>query len=107
MLPIKRLERPGGSLLLVRAGDTSAPAPTLGIDEETGRVVGEMSLIDSGVGRMARRLRFGDFREVSGMLLPFKTQVKFANPMIGKAVLTVDEVELGVELPEGAFELGE
>ncbi len=45
------------------------------------------------------------FRDVSGMLLPFKTQTVIANPMIGPIITTVSEVKLGVELPEGVFEL--
>jgi len=50
-------------------------------------------------------MRFADFRDVSGMLLPYKTQIKFANPMIGTVWTTISKMELGVELPEDTFRL--
>ncbi len=65
-----------------------------------------MAHIDT-MGRIGQKVRFGDFRDVSGMLLPFRSEVEYANPLIGTIVTTITEVELGVELPEGAFELRE
>ena len=106
MQVIQQLERNGRDTLLVRMGDTSAPASTLYVDAETGRVVREdgMTTLDN-LGRVGQRVNFSDFRDVSGMLLPFRTEVEIANPFIGTIVTTVDAVELGVELPEGTFEL--
>jgi hypothetical protein len=60
-----------------------------------------------GMGRIGQRETFGDFRDVSGVLLPFRTETRLANPLIGPIVTTVSEVELGVELPDGAFALRE
>ena len=48
---------------------------------------------------------FSDFRDVSGMLLPFRSETHDSNPIFGTAVTTIDDVELGVELNEGTFEL--
>ena len=98
----------GEEVFLVRAGDTSAPAPTLYVDWETGLVVHEDSMthIDT-MGRIGQRVSFGDFRDVSGMLLPFRSEIELANQLIGTIVTTVTDVELGVELTEGAFTLGE
>ncbi|MBL7009275.1 MAG: beta-lactamase family protein [Planctomycetes bacterium] len=108
MQVIQQLQRGGKEILLVRAGDTSAPAPTFLIDLETGRVLGEESMILlPGLGRIGQQLRFGDFRDVSGMLLPFQIKAEIANSMIGALVTTVTEIELGVELSDRAFELGE
>ena len=59
----------------------------------------------AGEGRFGRRVIFSDFRDVSGMLLPFRTEIHYSNPIIGTVVATIDDVELGVELPEGTFEL--
>lgn len=106
MQVIQRLERGGKTLYLVRAGDTSATAPTYFVDADSGRVLGEdvVKLLD-GMGMMGLRIRFDDFRDVSGMLLPYKTQIRFANPMIGSIYSTVTSVEVGVELAEGLFQL--
>ena len=103
---IQKLERGGKEIYLIRAGDSSATASTFFVDANTGRVIGEdkVSLIP-GMGQMGMRMRFEDFRDVSGMLLPYKTQIKFANPMIGTVWTTISEMELGVELPEDAFRL--
>jgi len=108
LIPIQRLERAGKQLLLLRAGNTSAPAPTLFIDLETGRVLGEDSIvvIDS-LGRIGQRTRYRDFRDVSGMLLPYETKTQYANPMIGSSVATVLEINVGVEISDGKFELKE
>ena len=105
---IQRLERGGREVFLVRAGDTSAPATTLYVDWKTGRVVREEGMTHiEHMGRIGQRVTFGDFRDVSGMLLPFRTKIELANPLIGTIVTTVTDVELGVELPEGTFELEE
>jgi len=105
---IQRFELGGKSVLLVRAGDTSAPAPTLYVDSETGQLLREDSMAYiPNLGRIGRRLTFGDYRDVSGMLLPFRLEIELANPMIGMIVSEVTEVEVGVELPEGVFQLRE
>lgn len=108
MQVIQRLVPDGREVLLVRMGDTSAPASTLCVELETGRLVREYGMTTlEGLGRVGQRVTFSDFRDVSGMLLPFRTEVVIANPFIGTIVTTVDAVELGVELPEGTFELKE
>jgi len=103
---IQRLERDNKALYLLRTGGTSGPARSLYVDADTGRVIGEDSLtfID-GMGTVGQSLRFGDFRDISGMLLPYRTEISLANKAIGTIVSTVDEIELGVELPRGTFEL--
>ncbi|MHC4824615.1 MAG: serine hydrolase domain-containing protein [Planctomycetota bacterium] len=103
---IQHLVRGGKEIYLVRAGDASAPAITYFVDAESGRVLGEDKvMLLEGMGMMGLRVRFDDFRDVSGMLLPYRTQVKLSNPMIGSIYSTVTSYELGVELPEGVFQL--
>lgn len=103
---IQRLNWDNKTLYLLRTGDTSGPARSLYVDGDTGRLLGEdsMTFID-GMGTVGQSLRFGDYRDVSGMLLPYRTEVTLANKMIGTIVTTLDEIELGVELSEGTFEL--
>jgi CubicO group peptidase (beta-lactamase class C family) len=103
---IQQLVRGGKTLLLVRAGDTSAPARTFFVDADTGRVLGEDNvLLVEGMGLLGQRLRFDDFRDIGGMTLPYSIKARLSNPMIGSIETTLTGFELGVEVPEGFFEL--
>ena len=103
---IQRIKQGSEEVFLVRAGDTSATAPTLYVHATTGHLVHVAKVTPiEGMGRMGQHVSFGDFRDVSGMSLPHKSEVKLANPMIGSIVSEVTEIELGVELPEDAFVL--
>ncbi len=105
---VQQLDDEGRPLLLVRTGDTSAPASTFFIEADTGRVrrLAEFSFIP-GLGRVGVQAAFDDFRDVSGMLLPYRTESRVAHPFIGTIEVTVTEVEPGAELPPGGFALGE
>ena len=92
----------------MRAGDTSGPAPTIYVDQESGRVVrmDGMTLIE-GLGSVGSRTLFSDFRETGGALLPWRVEVELAHPLIGTIVNVVEGVESAVEVPPGWFELDE
>lgn len=103
---IERLGAGDDQVFVLRTDDTSAPARTLYVDAATGRLGREDSMaVIPRMGRIGRRLTFRDFREVSGMLLPHRTEVELANPMIGPIVVTIEDVAVGVELDEHRFEL--
>lgn len=103
---IQELDGADGHVLLVRAGDTSGPAPTMYVDLETGRVVRMDGLILlDGVGRLGQKVRFGDWREVSGALLPFRVEVELAHPLIGTILNTYESFEVGVKVDAGWFTL--
>jgi hypothetical protein len=95
-------------VFLVRAGDCSAPAPTLYVDAETGRLrrMDGQTYVE-GLGRIGQKVSFSDWREVEGALLPGRTEVELAHPLIGSTLNVVEEVEVGVEVPEGHFELAD
>ena len=103
---IQELRDGDEATLVMRAGDTSAPAPTILVDRESGRVVHVacMTFIE-GLGSVGNRMHFSDFREVGGALLPWRTEVEIAHPMIGTIVSVVEGAETGVDVPEGWFEL--
>ena len=109
---IQRLERRMDgeleAMYLVRAGDTSWAAPTFYVHGRTGLVyrIDALAFVD-GMGRIGQRLTFGDFREVEGMQLPYRTQIVLANPLIGPIHSILREVEVGVEVPAGAFQLAD
>jgi len=105
---IQRLQKGSEAVLIVRAGDTTAPAPTMYVQERTGLLGRQDSMVNvPGMGRIGQQVEFGDFRDVSGMTLPFRSEVVIANPMLGAIVTTIAETELGGELPADAFELAE
>jgi CubicO group peptidase (beta-lactamase class C family) len=106
---IQKITSPAGEeVFLVRLGDTSAPARTLYVDWESGRIFREEGLVHvENMGRIGQRLTFGDFRDVSGALLPFRTELVLANPLIGPIVTTTTDYELGVEVSAATFELQE
>ncbi|HIG87540.1 MAG TPA: class A beta-lactamase-related serine hydrolase [Planctomycetes bacterium] len=107
-LVIQQIEGGGKKVLLVRTSGTSSPARTLYIDLEKGGILAEDSLTVIGaLGRIGQHVEYGDYRDVEGMMLPFRTEIEFPHPLIGTIVTTVTSVELDVELHEGVFELGE
>ena len=103
---IQRIQKGERDILILRAGDTTATAMTLYVDWATGRLehVDSMNFIE-GMGRTGHSTSFDDFRDVSGMLLPFRSSVRLSNEMIGTIVTTVDSHELGVVLADGVFQL--
>jgi CubicO group peptidase (beta-lactamase class C family) len=104
---IQQLDDKGRQILLVRMGDASRPASTFFVEAETGQVrrIAAFPYMP-GLGRVGMRTSFGEFTDVSGVLLPFRTEVDVANPFIGTIDVKVSGVEVGVELPEGGFDLG-
>ncbi|MEO0660297.1 MAG: hypothetical protein AAFZ87_02060, partial [Planctomycetota bacterium] len=83
-------------------------ARTYWVDAGTWRVVREDKVVHvPNAGRLGVRSVFDDYREVAGALLPHRVRVRTSNAMIGEIVITVDEVEVGVETPEGFFELAD
>jgi len=105
---VQELHRKGRKVILVRMGNCSAPATTLYVDAETGRMIHTDGMAEvEGMGTIGQRVSYGDFRDVSGVLLPYRSEVEIANPLIGTIATRVTEVEVGVELAEGVFELSD
>ncbi|MEL6427637.1 MAG: serine hydrolase [Planctomycetota bacterium] len=105
---IQALENSERRLILVRCGAPGRAARTYWVDAGTWRVVREDKVVHvPNAGRLGVRSVFDDYREVAGALLPHRVRVRTSNAMIGEIVITVDEVEVGVETPEGFFELAD
>ncbi|MFT7678493.1 MAG: CubicO group peptidase (beta-lactamase class C family) [Planctomycetota bacterium] len=103
---IQQLVRGGKNVYVLRSGDANAPRQTLYLDAESGRVVREDGMAQMGAaGRVGQRLSFGDYREISGMLLPYRTEIELANKMIGTVTSTITDISLGVTIPDGLFTL--
>ena len=105
---IQRLQRGGRDVVLVRTGDTSAPATTYYVEVKTGLILRERRMMHvAGLGRIGRSLTFADYRDVSGMKLPFRSRSEIANPMVGiiKIDTLIDSVEVGIEVSDATFDL--
>jgi CubicO group peptidase (beta-lactamase class C family) len=103
---IQQIEGGGKKVLLVRTSGTSSPARTLYINLENGGILAEDSLAHiPSLGRIGQHVEYGDHRDVSGMMLPFRTEIEYPNPLIGTIITTVTSVELDAELHAGVFEL--
>lgn len=101
---LKRVRQGERSALLVRVVPQEARGATLIVDEESGRVLVHDSLVQlPGLGVVGVRTQFGDFRQVAGMVLPHRSVAKFATPLVGSVVSTLDSVELGVEVTDETF----
>ncbi len=103
---IQRLRRNGEDVFVVRCGEAATPATTMYVQGATGRILAvDGFIVADGMGRLGQHIEYGDFREVSGMLIPFSSETRLANPMIGTITVTVEGIELGVEVEQGAFRL--
>jgi CubicO group peptidase (beta-lactamase class C family) len=102
---VQRLARDTEDFLVVRAGATTAPAVNFYVGEESGRVMGVDGLSIGPLGRMGYKLRFDDFREVEGLLLPYRMQILYPNPLMGTVVGTTTDVAFGVAADERFFRL--
>ncbi len=104
MQVIQKIKLGTKAVFMIRTGDTSASAATLFVDAESGQLLHEDSVtVLEGIGRVGRRARYGDFREVSGMLFPHSLKVQYPGTPMGTLAYTVTKVTLGVELPAGTF----
>lgn len=103
---IERFHEDDQEMVLLRTGDLNGPASTLYVRWPSGCVVmADSVIVVEGMGRIGQRQRFGDYREVSGMTLPHRTEIQVPNPVVGTVVVTIEEVEVGVDVPEGAFRI--
>ena len=108
LIVLQELGQGDERVLLVRAGDCSAPATTLYVGVESGRLEGVSGLTFlPGMGRIGEKVRFSDWRDVGGALLPGRVEVELAHPLIGRIVSVVQQVDVGVEVPEGHFALAD
>jgi len=105
---VQELKRDDERVLLVRLGDYSATAPTCYVEWPSGRVrrMDGLTYIE-GLGRIGQKVRFEEWQDITGALLPGRVEIELAHPLIGTILNIVESVEIGVELPAGHFELAD
>ena len=90
--------------LMVRATPSQARPVTLIVGEETGRLLGHLRISEAPmVGQIGVTVRYGDYREVGGMLLPFEIASEFPTPLIGTVTARFEEAEVGVAVEDADF----
>ena len=90
--------------LVVRATPSEARPVTLLVGEETGRLLEHLRISEAPlVGQIGVTARYGDYREVGGMWLPFEIASTFPTPLIGTVTARFEEVETGVAVSDGDF----
>lgn len=103
---LRRLSEDGHARLLVRTTPDGAPGASRIVDAKTGRVVGEERIEQMpGAGFVGLTVEYSDFRDVGGVTLPFRTETRFAHPLLPRMVLQYDTAEPGVP-DEGLFDAG-
>ena len=104
---LRRLKEDGVERLLVRTTPEGGSGASRIVDVATGRVVGEGRIEQiAGVGLMGMTIEYSDFREIGGVTLPFRTETRFAHPLLPRMVQQYEMSEAGVS-DDGVFELGE
>jgi len=90
--------------LVVRATPKQAHPVTLVVGEESGRLLEQYRITEAPkVGRIGVAVEYLDFRDVDGMLLPFRLVTTFPTPLIGTATVQFEDVEVGVEVADDEF----
>ena len=87
----------GQARLLVRATIEPTPGSSRIVDVETGRVVGEDRVEQMpSVGLVGLTIEYRDSCDVEGITRPFRTETRFAHPLLRRIVLQYDSAESAV-----------
>jgi hypothetical protein len=94
----------GRPVFVVELRKKGLPNVTLGVDSETGDVLGmTTTLLMPGLGSVPSRTRYEDYRVVDGVRLPFR-HVE-SNDQLGRTIYEVERVEFDVKVEKEQFVL--
>lgn len=98
---LKRVDVDGRPLLLVHAAPAKGRNRLIYMNADDGLVMGYDEVQElPGLGMAGCEVRFGDYRDVEGVQIPFKSTVKFPSPVLGMQTYVVDKLEAHVK-PDG------
>ena len=96
-LSIQRVEtKDDREIIVVKARAAGLPARRMYVDVDTGFLVRSDYVHVEGPMRFPFRATYDDFREVEGVMVPHRSVER--NDMTGRAIQTVEAIEVGVEL---------
>jgi len=108
LIPVRTGQHRGRTTWLVRALRRDAHPVTLGLDTETGRLIGTMQIaVVPGSGEMGITAEYDDWREIEGLEFPFVQRTRAASALIGELVLSVESLDTGLELGDELFQAPE
>lgn len=94
----------GHGAVIISLTPEHGPTHQLLIDPETGRTLTFRAAAEVSPGiNIPVVIRLSDWREFDGLWYPCRQEVD--NPSTGKSVVTIERVELGVDVPEGTFDI--
>ncbi|MGK0220144.1 MAG: CubicO group peptidase (beta-lactamase class C family) [Planctomycetota bacterium] len=100
---IGRDEVNGRSVHVVRLSKVGLPSRTYRIDAENGDLLRVNQVTISGPMKLPVTITYSDFKDVYGIRTAMRTEIE--NPASGTMILTVENVELGVEFSDEVFTL--
>jgi len=86
--------------VLVVQGQKGMAIVTLYFDEETGLLTRSVRSTPSPVGRLPVRIDYSDYRDVNGLKMPFKWQMKWLD---GRSNFEIDSYQTNVAIDAARF----
>jgi hypothetical protein len=86
--------------VLVVQGQKGAAIVTLYFDEETGLLTRQVRSTPSPVGRLPTRIDYSDYRDVNGLRMPFKWELKWLD---GRSNFEIEAYETNVAIDAARF----
>jgi len=103
---LKRVELDGKSAFLVHAAPEKGRQRLIYLDAENGLTLGYDEVYElPGMGMAGCEVRYGDYREIDGVQIPFKATSKWPTPAIGTQTYQVEKIETRLKLDKDPFTL--
>jgi photosynthetic reaction center cytochrome c subunit len=90
----------GRDVQVVQGTSAAGLTATLFFDDESGLLVRQVRFIESPVGRIPTQIDYADYREVSGIKLPFRWTVTWLD---GRDTIELTDVRVNVAIDEARF----
>ena len=90
----------GRAVTAIRASNPNSPPLRLFIDKQSGLLVRMVRYVDSPLGRNPTQIDYSDYRNVSGIMQPFRWTV--AQPQ-GRYVVQLNRIDVNVPLEDSRF----
>jgi CubicO group peptidase (beta-lactamase class C family) len=101
---LKRVELDGKPVFIVHAAPEKGRQRLIYLDAENGLTIGYDEVHElPGMGMVGCEVRFADYREIDGVLMPFKATVKYPTPVLGTQTYQVEKIETRLKFDNDPF----
>jgi hypothetical protein len=101
---LKRVELAGEQVFIVHAAPEKGRQRLIYLDAKTGLTRGYDEVYDiPGLGMVGCEIRYGDYRDIDGVQIPFQAKVKYSAPMLGTWTYQVEKIETHLKLDKDPF----